>query len=202
MSRPAIAFRPALLTGSDADYDAQNRNNRDLARAIERLQLPGAVVAAVVSTPSRRFIAPELTGASPWSWTGLNGDATGLRGYEIVGRTSGATAASIGLQFNGDTGANYGDAGGAAQTKAKVAVNGGGEVVTTVINIPIAKSGVPRVMTVHSPRSDAVPEIFSFTPAAFVWNSTAVINRIDLIEYAGGPVDAATWALYALMDVE
>ena len=162
--------------------------------------IPPLVIPPPTGNP--RVFLGERTGNGPYSWTGLSGDAAGLRGYEIVGRTDDAGAGgSIGLQFNADVAANYGDLSGIAATSAHIHTNGGNQTVSSVINIPIANSGARRVFTAWSPQADATPEIFRLGNGAFSWESIAAISRIDLIYWAGGPCTSAVWALYALMDV-
>lgn len=195
MSRPRVEFRPAQVTD-----EATMRNFRDLTRIVARLQQEAA---AAASSPARVFVGPEKTGVGPWEWTDLNGDEPGLAGYEIVGQTTDntATASSIGLTMSGDTAANYGDASAGARNQCRVITNAGDEVTTTVINIPIAKSGYPRVLTAISPRSDATPETLGTLLAAFVWNSNGLISSMKLDYWAGGPVVSASFKLYKLMDV-
>ena len=198
MSRPAIAFRPAQVVD-----ETTMRNFRSIATAIERLQLPGAPFAvAAASTPSRKFIS-EQTGAGPWTWTGLNGDAVGLRGYEIVGRVTKAAAGahSLGVRFNGDTTVNYTDSAGAAATSAPAGANmfGSGEATSGHITIDVAKSGAARCLTGQLLATDNSPQTYPNTPDG-AWLGTAAITEISLIN-ATGTVDAGTWALYALMDV-
>ena len=165
------------------------------------LALIPVVVAA--APPNARVFVAERTGVAPWSWTGLTGDAAGLCGYEIVGRTdeTAGVASTVGLRINADATAVYGDSTGFPKTGIAAQFNGGFETVLTTIVIPIAKSGTRRLITARYSRADGVPEVFADVITAWSFEPTGAIARLDLDYTAGGPVTTASWKLYALMDV-
>lgn len=165
--------------------------------------IPPLVIPTV--TPSRKFIDVK-TGAGPWTFAGLNGDATGLTGYELVVYITKAALAAhtLGIQFNGDAAANYFDSTGGGLTSASFVNNGllgvaANEIVTGTISIPFAISGQRRLLNSIVSVGDGSPQV-ALAPRGSGWTSTAAITQISVIVETG-TVDAGTVKLYALMDV-
>lgn len=164
--------------------------------------IPPLVIPPPPGNP-RVFIS-ELTGAGPWTWTGLNGDAAGVRGYEIVFKTTKAAlgAHNLAIRFNGDTGANYMDPTGVAATSARLSAGFGGfnETINGTVWVPYARSGAPRTITgLITVDENTGPSTYRAFPDSS-WRSNAAITQIDVINSAGA-VDAGVFALYELMDV-
>lgn len=164
---------------------------------------------AAVSNP-RVFISTQ-TGAGPWSWSGLNGDAAGVAGYELVFdlRIAAVSAdATVVLQINGVVGANYakGSAPGVAQTSMPVGiVPGGGNNNATLqgpVTISRAKTGSHRTCDSRG-TVDVSDDLWPRNRG----DLCAWINKVDAIasfqaSLTAGAVDAdSSVKLYTLMDV-
>lgn len=192
-----MAFRPALLTGGDGDYDAQNRNNRELARAIERLQLPGVVAA---TSPGTRVFVSTVTGVGPWAFTGLNGDEAGLLGYEFELAII-DPAGDIYLRLNGDAGANYGDISGIARNQADVAVNPGGPPggVRGVVELRGVATGNARTIGTARVTSFDLSPTVAVTPGDFNWTGVAALASASFSDSGGASAASSQVSLFKVM---
>lgn len=177
-----------------------------------------AIIAAMLPSPGPVLISRQIASGSPSSITFSSIPAT-YANLRLVITARGNTAAlqtSIALQFNGDTGTNYGY----DYVLEQVGVVSGGSASSTgnafianltaanaAANVPaIAECLIPAyanttfVKEIHtrgfSLNDTVVTGTRQIVYTANIWNSTAAINAIKLIVAAGNFVNGSIFELW------
>lgn len=147
-----------------------------------------------------------VTGAGPWDFTGLAGDAAGLVRYELVvnAKNAAAVAFDLGIQLNGDETANYWKVGVAvADTSLLLASNGADDVdgfAQGLVIIPRPASGSPRAIDPSGILVGDASSVYDIGTGKGAWfNTPDAISSARVLVRSGAVDSDSTMSLFKLV---